>query len=214
MDVILDNLDVFAEGLWETMQLTVISYALAFAIGLVLASFRVSPILPLRVAGTAYVELVRNTPLLVLMILVFFGFPKLGLTWSPFVTATLVLAVYTGAFVGETIRAGINAVDRGQVDAARSIGLTFPQTLAMVVLPQALRTVVSPLGNLFLALTRNSSLAYAISVVELTGAADRLGNTTGEYVPAFTGAFVAYLLVTLPSGFAISFIERRVSVRR
>lgn len=196
------------------MQLTVLSYALAFGIGLVIAAFRVSPVPPLRAAGATYVELVRNCPLLVLLILAFFGLPKLGVAWSPFITAVVILSVYTGSFMAETIRAGINTVARGQADAARAVGLTFPQTMALVVLPQALRSVVPPLGNLFIALTKNTSLAYVISVVELTGAADRLGNDAARSLPAFLGAAVAYLILTLPSGLLFGALERRVAVRR
>lgn len=214
MDVILDNLDRFAEGLWVTVQLTVLSFAFAFVIGVLIATFRVSPIPPLRAAGAFYVETVRNTPLLVLLILAFFGLPKLGLTWSPFVTAVVVISIYTGAFVAEAVRSGINTVAVGQAEAARAIGLTFSQVLGLVVLPQALRSVVQPLGSLFSALVRNTSLAYAISVVELTGAADRLGNETAQYLPAFIGAFVGYLILTIPAGFVIGVIERRVAVRR
>jgi len=166
------------------------------------------------VGGRLYVETVRNTPLLVLLILAFFGLPKLGFTWSPFATAVIIISMYTGAFVAEVVRAGINTVAAGQAEAARSLGLTFSQVLGHVVLPQALRSVVQPLGSLFSALVRNTSLAYAISVVELTGTADRIGNETAEYLPAFIGAFIAYLLLTIPSGFAIGWIERRVAVRR
>lgn len=214
MDLILDNLDLFRDGLWTTIQLTALSFVSAFVIGLLIAGFRVSPIPPLRAAGAVYVETVRNTPLLVLLILAFFGLPKLGFTWSPFVTAVVVISAYTGAFIGEAIRAGINTVPAGQVEAARSLGLTFTQVLGHVVLPQALRAVVQPIGSLFSALVRNTSLAYAISVVELTGTADRLGNETARYLPAFVGAFLGYLLLTIPAGFLIGVIERRVAVRR
>ena len=214
MDLILDNLDLFRDGLWTTIQLTALSFASAFVIGLLIAGFRVSPIPPLRAAGAVYVETVRNTPLLVLLILAFFGLPKLGFTWSPFVTAVVVISAYTGAFVGEAIRAGINTVPAGQVEAARSLGLTFTQVLGHVVLPQALRAVVQPIGSLFSALVRNTSLAYAISVVELTGTADRLGNETARYLPAFVGAFIGYLILTIPAGVLIGVIERRVAVRR
>ena len=100
----------------------------------------------------------------------------------------IILSIYTGAFIGEAVRAGINTVAVGQVEAARAIGLTFTQVLGLVVLPQALRSVVQPVGSLFSALVRNTSLAYAISVVELTGTADRIGNETAEYLPAFLGA--------------------------
>ncbi len=214
MDVILDNLDRFAEGTWTTIQLTLISFACAMVIGVLVASFRVSPVPPLRWAGGLYVETVRNTPLLVLLILAFFGLPKLGLTWSPFVTAVIIISAYTCAFFAEVVRAGIHTVAAGEAEAARALGLTFPQVLGHVVLPQALRSVVQPLGSLFSALVRNTSLAYAISVVELTGTADRIGNETAEYLPAFIGAFIAYLVLTIPTGFAIGVIERRVAVRR
>lgn len=214
MDVILDNLDRYAEGAWTTIQLTLISFVCAFVIGVVVASFRVSPVPPLRWAGVLYVETVRNTPLLVLLILAFFGLPKLGFTWSPFATAVIVISAYTGAFVAEVVRAGINTVATGQAEAARALGLTFPQVLGHVVLPQALRSVVQPLGSLFSALVRNTSLAYAISVVELTGTADQIGNETAEYLPAFIGAFIAYFILTIPTGFAIGVIERRVAVKR
>jgi glutamate transport system permease protein len=214
VDVIFDNLDRYAEGTWTTIQLTLISFACAFVIGVVVASFRVSPVPPLRWAGGLYVETVRNTPLLVLLILAFFGLPKLGFTWSPFATAIIVISAYTGAFVAEVVRAGINTVAAGQAEAARALGLTFPQVLGHVVLPQALRSVVQPLGSLFSALVRNTSLAYAISVVELTGTADQIGNETAEYLPAFIGAFIAYLILTIPTGFTIGVIERRVAVKR
>ena len=146
MRVVLDNLDVFVEGARTTALLTVLSFAVALAIGLTIAAFRVSPVPPLRAAGTAYVTLVRNSPLTVLFVLFFFGLTKVGILFSTFTTAVIVLGGYTGAFVGETIRSGINTVSRGQAEAARAIGLTFPQTLATVVMPQALRTVVAPIG--------------------------------------------------------------------
>jgi glutamate transport system permease protein len=178
------------------------------------AAFRVGPITPLRVLGTTYVETVRNTPLTVLFVLFFFGLTKVGVLFSPFVTAVIVLGGYTGAFVGETVRSGINAVASGQAEAARAIGLTFPQTLFIVVLPQALRTVVAPLGSLFIALIKNSSIAFIISVPELVFRTDSLANDTARALPVFVGAAVAYLCMTIPSGFAWAALERRVAIKR
>ena len=214
MDVVLDNLDVFWEGMRVTAWLTVLSYAAAFVIGVAVAAFRVSPVPPLRFAGTAFVEVFRNIPLPVLIVVFFFGFPKIGIIYSPFTSAVIVLAVYTGAFLGETIRAGINTVAKGQAEAARSLGLTFPKTLRIVVLPQALRSVVQPMGNILSALIRNSAIAYGISVVELTGATDRLNTDTARPIPIFLGGAIAYLLMTLPTGYAIGVIERRVAFKR
>lgn len=197
-----------------TLALTLASFALAFLVGIVVAGCRVSPVPPLRAAGALYVETFRNVPLPALFFLFFFGLPKVGLVYSPFVSSVVVLSVYTGAFLAETIRSGVNTVATGQAEAARAIGLTFPQVLGVVVLPQALRSVVAPVGNLFIALTKNSSIAFTISVRELTGVASQLITETAQPVPAFLGAAAAYLLLTIPSGLAFAALERRVAVRR
>jgi glutamate transport system permease protein len=214
VDVVFDNLGRFVHGAVVTVELTLLSFAAAFTIGTIIAACRVSPVAPLRAAGTAYIEVIRNIPLAVQFVIFFFGFPKIGITYSPFVSSVIVLSVYTGAFIGETVRSGINTVDRGQVEAARSIGLTFGQVLRIVVLPQAIRSVVAPLGNLFIALTKNSSVAFSISVVELTGAATRLSFDTARPIPVFLGAAFVYLLMTLPSGWLFGIVERRVAVKR
>jgi glutamate transport system permease protein len=214
VDVVFDNLDVFFAGLRTTVSLTLLSYAAALVIGIVVAACRVSPIPPLRFAGAFYVETVRNTPLTVLFVLFFFGLTKVDIKYSAYMTAVIVLGGYTGAFVGETVRSGINTVSRGQAEAARSLGLTFPQVLGIVVLPQALRTVVAPLGSLFIALIKNSSIAALIAVPELVYRTDSLSNDTARPIPIFLGAAVAYLLLTIPSGFAIRAIEHRAAIKR
>ncbi len=214
MNVVTDNLDVFLEGMRRTVELSVLSFLFAFVLGIILAGFRVSPVPPLRWAATTYVELVRNTPLLVLMFIVVFAFPSIGYTWSYFVSAIVVLSAYTGTFVGETVRSGINSVSKGQVEASRALGLTFPQVLRLVVMPQALRTVVGPLGGIFIALLKNSGVAVAIAVPELTSAANDIGTRTAQFIPAYLGAAAAYLMLTIPSGFATSWLERKVAIKR
>jgi glutamate transport system permease protein len=213
VSVVWDNVDVFAEGLRLTVALTLVSFIIAFAIGLVLASCRVSPVPPLRWAAAFYVETIRNTPLTALVVLFYFGFPKIGVRYGEFRSAVVVLAVYTGAFLGEVIRSGINTVAAGQAEAARALGLSFPQVLRHVVLPQALRTVVGPIGSIFSALIRNTSIALAIAVHELMFVTNKLSNDTAEPAVYF-GAAIGYLLLTLPTGFAFEAIERRVAVRR
>ncbi len=214
MDVVFDNLDLFLEGMRTTVLLTLLGFAGAFVIGIVVAAFRTSPVPPLRAVGTFYVATVRNTPLAVLFVLFFFGLPDVGILYSRFTSAVIVLAAYTGAFVAETIRSGINAVATGQGEAARAIGLTFPQLMRIVVLPQAIRTVVAPLGSIFIALIKNSALAALISVADLAETAERLINETAQPLPIFLGAAVAYLLLTIPSGFAVGWIERKVAIKR
>ena len=214
MDVVFDNLDVFLEGMRRTAELSVLSFIIAFIVGVLLAGLRVSPVPPLRWAAATYVELVRNTPLLVLMFIVVFAFPSIGFTWSYFASAIVVLSAYTATFVGETVRSGINSVSKGQVEAARALGLTFPQVLRLVVMPQALRTVVGPLGGIFIALLKNSGVSVAIAVPELTSAANAIGTETARFIPAYLGAAAAYLMLTIPSGFATGWLERRVAIKR
>jgi glutamate transport system permease protein len=214
LDLIWDNRDLYLSGLWLTVQLTAISFALALVVGTVVATMRVSPAAPLRAAGLLYVETIRNTPVLVLLLLFVFGLPKVGMTYSLYVSAIVVLGGYTGAFVAETIRSGINTVDVGQAEAARAIGLTFGQTLRHVVLPQALRSVVPPLGIILSALVRNSAVASAIGVLDLAAQAGRIETDNANPVPIFLAAFVLYLLVTIPVGLLTGVVERRLAVAR
>lgn len=183
--------------------------------GTFVAACRVSPVPPLRLFGAFWVEIFRNTPLTMMMLIFFFGFTKIGIgPYEPFPSAVVVLSVYTSAFVAETVRSGVNTVAGGQGEAARSIGLTFVQTLGLVILPQAVRSVIGPIGNLFIALTKNSSIASVISVFELSNAAEDLITATARPFPVLIGAGIGYLILTLPSGFLFGALERRVAFKR
>jgi glutamate transport system permease protein len=176
---------------------------------------RVSPVPTLRAAGAAYVELVRNTPLTVVFFFVVFVLPQLDILLPYFAFAVIALTVYHAAFFCEAVRSGINAVGVGQAEAARSIGLTFGQSLRLVVLPQAFRTVIPPLINVVIALIKNSSIAAAFGVVELTAMGTRLAQANGDAVIAIlVGVAVCYLVLTLPSGWLAGRLERRVAVAR
>ena len=204
MATVLDNLDVYARGFWVTLELTLLGFALALVVGTVVVAMRISPAAPVRAAGLIYVEVVRSIPLLVILLLFYFGLTKVGIRFSGFGTAIVAIGLYHGAFVAETLRSGINAVAVGQAEAARSLGLTFAQVLRYVVLPQAFRTVVPPLGNTFVALAKNTSLASVIAVLDLTGQADRLQTELSDAIPIYLGAAVAYLILVLPAGLAFA----------
>jgi glutamate transport system permease protein len=214
VEVVLANLDALGRGMRTTAELALASFAGALAIGVIIAAFRVSPVAPLRAVGTFYVETIRNIPPLVLLVVFFFGFPKIGIIYSPFVSAILVMAVYTGSFIGEAVRSGINTVARGQAEAARALGLTFSQSLIVVILPQAFRSVVPAIGSLFSALLRNVSLASVISVQELAWTSEELIRDTGRPFQILAGTAAAYLLMTLPTGYALGVIERRTAIKR
>jgi glutamate transport system permease protein len=215
VDAVLDNLGTYREGFVTTLELSVLSSALALVLGTLLAAMRVSPVPTLRAAGATYVELVRNTPLTVVFFFVVFVLPQLDILLPYFAFAVIALTVYHAAFFCEAVRSGINAVGVGQAEAARSIGLTFAQSLRLVVLPQAFRTVIPPLINVVIALIKNSSIAAAFGVVELTATGTRLANANGDAVIAIlAGVAVCYLVLTLPSGWLAGRLERRVAVAR
>jgi glutamate transport system permease protein len=209
-----DHLGLYLRGWSTTLLLTTVSFVVALVIGLLLASARVSPVAPLRGLARWYVELVRNTPLTVHMVLMFFGLPKLGIRFGPITTAIIVLSIYTGAFVGEVIRSGINTVGKGQVEAARAIGLPFTGLLRLIVIPQALRATVAPLGSQLSALVRNSAVAYTISVLDIMGRSDRLITDLARPIPILIGAALAYYTLTIPLAVAINAVDRRVRVAR
>ena len=215
MDAVLDNLDTYREGFVTTLELSALSSVLALVLGTLLAAMRVSPVPTLRAAGATYVELVRNTPLTVVFFFVVFVLPQLDILLPYFAFAVIALTVYHAAFFCEAVRSGINAVGVGQAEAARSIGLTFGQSLRLVVLPQAFRTVIPPLINVVIALIKNSSIAAAFGVIELTATGTRLANANGDAVLAvLAGVAVCYLILTLPSGWLAGRVERRLAVAR
>lgn len=214
MQAVLDNLSVFGEGFARTLSLTAISAVVALLLGTVLAAMRVSPAPPLRGAGAVYVEVVRNTPLTIVFFFAVFVLPQLDIALSFFTFAVLALSVYHAAFFCEALRSGINAVGIGQAEAARSIGLTFTQTLRHVVLPQAFRTVVPPLINVLIALTKNTSIASAFAVAELVAVGARLSNDTGRPIQVLLGVALCYLVITIPAGLLAGRVEKRVAVAR
>jgi glutamate transport system permease protein len=215
MDAILDNLDAYRQGFVTTLALTVVSTVLALAIGTLLAAMRVSPVPTLRAAGATYVEVVRNTPLTVVFFFAVFVLPQLDIRLPFFQFAVIAVTVYHADFFCEAVRSGVNSVGVGQAEAARSIGLTFTQSLRLVVLPQAFRTVIPPLINVVIALTKNTSIAAAFGVVELTAVGIRLANANGDAVIAIlVGIAVCYLALTLPSGWLAGQVERRVAIAR
>jgi glutamate transport system permease protein len=214
IDVLTDNLGVLVAGLGTTLAITAMAFVSALVLGTVVAVFRVSPIPPLRAVGTVYVELFRNIPLLSLLILVAYGLPYAGVSLSLFTTAVVSLAMVSAAFACETVRAGINGVPIGQVEAARALGFTFTQSLTRVILPQALRTMVQPLVNIFIGVALGSSLAAAVSVGELTYQAQQVGNRTAESMLLFVISAVVYVVIALLGGGVGSVLERRLAVQR
>lgn len=215
MDAVIQSLPEYWEGFRTTIALAFLSAVIALVLGTILGAFRVSPVPPLRWFGATYVEIVRNTPLTIVFAFLIFVAPQIGFRVPFFTSAIIALSVYTAAFVCEAVRSGINSVGVGQAEASRALGLTFGQTLGIIVLPQALRTVVPPLINIFIALAKNTSVAGGFFVVELFGMGRRLTNEfPADVIAVLIGVGVAYLILTIPSGVLAGVVERKVAFAR
>ena len=218
--IIFEFPELFLTGLWLTIQISVLGLIGAIVIGTFVALARVSPIVPLRWIGGAYVEFFRNTPLVVQLFFVFLGLPLIGFRFSTdtfehiFRAAAIGMGVYHGAYVAEVVRGGLLGVDRGQIEAARSLGLSYPQMLRYVQLPQTFRSVIPPLGNIGIALVKNTSLASTIGVAELLYAAEIVESRTFRAQEAFIAATMLFLLLTIPLGIIVNELERRLLVAR
>jgi len=215
MDAIIENLPVFLEGFGKTLQLLLISGVGALVLGLVIAAMRISPIAALRAFATVYTEVLRNIPLTLILFFCAFVLPYLEVRLDYFVLALIGLTLYTSPFVAEAIRSGINGVAIGQAEAARAIGLTTGQTLTQIVLPQGIRMVIPPLINVFIALTKNTSVAGGFFVVELIATSRTIINVRGDQTIAILLAVaVFYLIITIPLGQLAARLEQKVAVFR
>jgi glutamate transport system permease protein len=216
MGAVTENLDLFWNGFLRSLGICLWGMVGALAIGTVLAAFRVSPVAPLRFLGTAWVTLVRNCPLTVVLFFFAFGFPEIGVNGSYYAFGVAALIVYTSAFVCEALRSGINAVPAGQAEAARAIGLPFTKTLTQIVLPQAFRTSIPPVGSVIIAMFKNSAVVGAFGVGrDLFSVGESLTSAQGyAALPVLTGVAVGYLLITLPAGGLLALLERKVAIVR
>jgi len=222
---ILEKYSILA-AFWMTIRLTFFAGIGAFVLGTILAIMRVSPVAVLRRLGTLYVNVVRNTPLTLIMFFALAGMRfvleiSLADPNSPTSVqdnairwAIVALAVYHAAFVCEAIRSGFNTVSIGQAEAARSIGLTFGQSLREVVLPQALRGAIAPLGSVLIALTKNSTVASIIGVAEASALMKTIfENETASFSVFFLFA-LGFVILTLPVGVVFTSMSRRLAVKR
>jgi glutamate transport system permease protein len=215
LDAVIESLPLYWQGFRMTLTLALLSGAIALVMGTALGAFRVSPVPPLRWFGATYVEIVRNTPLTIVFAFFIFVAPQIGLRLPFFTSAVIALSIYTAAFVCEAVRSGINSVGVGQAEASRALGFTFVQSLSLIVVPQALRTVVPPLINIFIALAKNTSVAGGFFVVELFGISRRLTNDfPGDVIAVLIGVGICYLVITIPSGLLAGYVERKVVFAR
>jgi glutamate transport system permease protein len=202
------------DGIRNTVTATLLGFVLGLAIGSMVAVFRLSPVRPLRAFGRAYTNLMINSPLIFIMLFLFYGMPKLDLRPSSYKCAVIGLGLYLGGYLAEALRSGVNTVANGQAEAARAIGLTFSQTLRNVVLPQAVRSSIGPMGVLLNASFRNIAVAGAISFGDLVFISKRISEDTTDYYPMFVVQFIVIAVLAGLTSIGATLLDRRFAVKR
>jgi His/Glu/Gln/Arg/opine family amino acid ABC transporter permease subunit len=215
-EVLTEHLPEFSSGLWVTFRLVAIAFVVAMVVGTLIAALRVAPVRWLNRIGGVYVETFRNLPLLVLLFIAFAGLRRAGVPISPWVAGTASLGLYTAAYIAEALRSGVFAVGRGQIDAALSLGLSYPKTMRRIILPQAFRTVIPALGSLVIAMIKNSAIVGAslVALPDLLKETRQVQAETAQPDEVYFWGAVGYLLLTVTATIAFRYLERRFAIRR
>jgi arginine/lysine/histidine/glutamine transport system substrate-binding/permease protein len=214
-NVVWDNAPLFLEGLWMTVQLSAVAAVLSLVGGMLVALLRISKIAPLRWIAGAYINVLRAIPPFVLIIYIYYGVAQVAqINFNPFQAGVIALTLQYSAWIAEVYRAGIQAVPTGQTEAAHSLGFNGPKTFLTIVLPQALRIVIPPLGNNIVGIVKDSSLVSYIGVMELLRTSQLLTSTTFRAFEIYTAALVLYLVLTVAISALFGWLEKRNSLGR
>lgn len=213
MNLIVNSFPLPLVGAGVTIQITVLSTTIGFIVGLIVAVARISKLKLLRILAEVYVEFFRGTPLLVQIFLFYFALPVItGQRIDPFIAAISACGINSGAYVAEIFRAGIQSVDAGQMEAGRSLGMTWIQTMRYIIVPQAFKRVIPPLGNEFIAMLKDSSLVSVIGFEELTRRGQLIIAKTYGSMEIWLSVAVIYLAMTLTISRLVAYLERRYRV--
>ena len=213
MNLVVNSFPLLLIGAGVTIQITVLSTAIGFVIGLIVGVARISNLRLLRMLAEVYVEFFRGTPLLVQIFLFYFALPVItGQRIDPFIAAISACGINSGAYVAEIFRAGIQSIDDGQMEAGRSLGMTWLQTMRYIIVPQAFKRVIPPLGNEFIAMLKDSSLVSVIGFEELTRRGQLIIAKTYGSFEIWMSVAVIYLVMTLTISRFVAYLERRCRV--
>ncbi|MBH5318335.1 amino acid ABC transporter permease [Paenibacillus sp. GSMTC-2017] len=209
--ILIEHKEQFFAGLTTTVQVSLLALLLSIIIGIIVAVMKISPIKIIKGIATVYTEIIQNTPLIIQIFFFYFGLGAIGIQLDAFVSGVFGLAVYSGAYIAEAIRAGIQSVNHGQLEAGRASGLTYIQTMRYIILPQAIKVVIPPLGSQFLNLVMGSAILGSISGKDLMYYADIISSKTAVVFDVYIFVALFYLILTLPLSFFISYLERKFS---
>ena len=208
--IAMTKMPVFLEGAGITLQLAAWTVILGSFFGILVALMRLSKLRLIRWISTAYVEFLRGTPLLVQVLIVYFGLPQLGVKMPRMTAGIVALTINSAAYMSEIVRSGIRAVDHGQTEAARSLGMTSVQTMLYVILPQAIKNILPAVGNEFVVIIKESSILYTIGIYELTYQANKLASTNYRYLETLMISALIYFVLTFVTSQLLGVLERRM----
>ncbi|MCC7023979.1 MAG: amino acid ABC transporter permease [Thermomicrobiales bacterium] len=211
VDLLTRAFPLLVDALAMTIFLGVTSFLIGSAIGMVVALARLFGGPVLRAVAVTYVSILRGTPLLIQLLLVYFGLPQFGILLRPVPAAIIALSLHAGAYLAENFRAGILAVDKGQWEAAYSLGMPFAKAFRRVAFPQAARVAIPPVGSRFIALIKDTSLASVVTVVELTAVAESIGSSTFRYLEMFAIVAMIYWVINSLLSLGQEVLERRLA---
>nr|WP_092074339.1 amino acid ABC transporter permease [Dendrosporobacter quercicolus]NSL49243.1 amino acid ABC transporter permease [Dendrosporobacter quercicolus DSM 1736]SDM89189.1 polar amino acid transport system permease protein [Dendrosporobacter quercicolus] len=210
LDLVVRSFPLLLTGAGITIQITVLSVSFGLLIGMFVGIARLSSCWPVKLLARAYVDFIRGTPLLVQIFIIYFALPMIvGTRIDPFIAAITACSINSGAYVAEIFRAGIQSIDRGQMEAGRSLGMTWGQTMRYIIMPQAFKRIIPPLGNEFIAMLKDSSLVSVIGFEELTRRGQLIiARTYGSFEIWLSVAFI-YLIMTFTISRLVDYLERR-----
>lgn len=214
VDLMINSLPLLIVGAGITVQITAISVGLGLVIGMFVGIARICHVKVLRALATVYIDFLRGTPLLVQIFLIYFALPMVvGQRVDPFIAAITACGINSGAYIAEIFRAGIQAIDEGQMEAGRSLGMTWVQTMRYIIVPQAFKNIVPPLGNEFIALLKDSSLVSVIGFEELTRRGQLIIARTYGSMEIWITVALIYLVMTLTISRFVSYMEKRLATK-
>lgn len=207
-----EHSDMIIDGLKITLLASFIALVASLIIGTVMAILQVSPLKWLGRLATAYVEFFRNIPLLIIVMFFFVVAPIYGFQFDGFTSGTVGLTLYTSAFIADTVRAGIEGIPKGQMEAGRSTGLSYVAVMWHIILPQAFKMVIPPLGNQFINLVKNSSILAMVTGMDLMYQGDLIASTTFNTIGTYTLIGLLYLVMTLPVSYLMKYLENHLAL--
>ena len=209
--IITDNWSSFLTGFWNTILCSIIALIVSLILGVVFALLEVAPPKFGKVVARIYIAVFRNIPLLVIVMIFYLIVPRFFIKLSGFAAGTIGLTLYTSAFIAETVRSGINSVGDGQMEGARSNGMTYTQAMRYVILPQAMKIVIPPLGNQFINLVKNSSVLAFVAGFDLMYQAQLIAFATFRTIDTYVIVGIFYLILTLPLSYYMRHLEKKLA---